>query len=271
MANLPSTSVIGKMSIKNQWIVALSLAISIMVIGFITLDRVSVTIFEPRVVVGSDTIRPLHSTLWTWPVQDPSTLQYQAIGEFVGPYYACQTFLSRHSNLYHIEVMLFDYGRKNTGDLIFHLRLKPNASQDIITMTLDPSLVKDHSYYPITFSPISDSAGRSYAFCLEAPGADLVNSVTAMGFLYDTYPDGKAIFHGMWGKGIGVRDLDFRLGYKPVMSVWQKLALLSQRLPQSKPLLCGSLWLYILLGIAYLVLLYLLFVNTIKQSANDSS
>ena len=83
--------------------------------------------------------------------------------------------------------------------------------------------------------------------------------------LTDTYPDGKAILRDMWGKKAGVQDLDFRLGYR--LSARAKLDLIASSLPQYRPFWVGKLWFYVLLGIIYLTMLYLVLLQVIPPQA----
>jgi hypothetical protein len=98
----------------------------------------------------------------------------------------------------------------------------------------------------------------------------LDNSITAIGTLENTYTDGKAVFREMWGQGIGVRDLDFRLGYD--LSLTGKLAVFARRLPAYKPFMFGAGWFYSLLGVVYLALISLtlsLFVHRAVPRHDD--
>ena len=186
------------------------------------------------------------------------------IGELVASSRVCQTFVAEYPGLSRIEVILLDYGRQNTGPFFFHLRSTPDARRDMVTLTHDASSVKNHDYHVFAFPPLADSAGRSYSFCLEAPSAELQNSITALGTLADVYPAGEAIFYEMWGRRAGVHDLDFRLGY--TLSFSQKLAALSDRLTAYKPFLCGDGRFYAWLVATCLVLLYLLFLKMVRGS-----
>jgi hypothetical protein len=186
------------------------------------------------------------------------------IGELVGSSQACQTFIAEYPGLSCVEVRLLDYGRQNLGPFTFHLCAAPGESRDIVTLTHDASSVRSGDYYAFEFPPLPDSAGRSYRFCLEAPDAVLLNSITVQGTLEDAYPAGEATFREMWGQSAGVRDLVFRLGY--TLSFSQKLAALAERLTEYKPFLCGDWRFYVLLFALYPSLLYLLFFRMMRRS-----
>ena len=184
-----------------------------------------------------------------WSVSD----EHEGVGELVATARACQTFVARYDDLNRIDVMLADYNRRNSGPFIFYLRNAIDDEQNIASLTQDASTVKGTAYYSFEFAPLPDSAGRSLVFCLEAPQAELHNSITIAGVLRDTYAGGQAVFRDMWGADAGVQDLDFRLGYD--LAFGNKLIVLTDRLTQYKPFICGDWRFYALLGIVYLALL----------------
>jgi hypothetical protein len=177
------------------------------------------------------------------------------IGELASTSRVCQTFVAEYEGLSQVHVKLDHYDRQNTGSFVLYIRTKPDDVQDLRTLTHDAAQVEKEAYHLFEYPPIHDSAGRSYCFCLEAPDAQLDNSITAIGTLENTYTDGKAVFREMWGQGIGVRDLDFRLGYD--LSLTGKLAVFARRLPAYKPFMFGAGWFYSLLGVVYLALISL--------------
>lgn len=187
----------------------------------------------------------------------PATGKRTGIGELVGTSQVCQTFLSEYSQLAQVEVAFATFDRQNIGTLIFVLHSAQGAPQDIVTLSLDISQIKDNKYHSFVFPPRADSAGKTYVFCLEAPDVDLASAITPIGILQDVYPDGQASFRDMWGESAGVQDLDFRIGY--TFSFSQKPGVLADRITRYKPFLCGDWRFYVLLVIVYLVLLYGLF------------
>ena len=190
------------------------------------------------------------------------------LGNLVATSRACQTFVAQYDGLSQIRILLYDYGRKNSGPFYFYLRKAPDAAENIVSLTDDASEVDNNVHHTFEFPPIKDSAGRSYAFCLEAPEAPLDSSITAKGFWDDWYPEGEAVLRDMWGGDVGVQDLDFHLGYR--LSLWDKLRILSERLVANKPFLCGARWFYVVLGVTYLVLLYGLFVKVMPAGNPDT-
>ncbi len=187
----------------------------------------------------------------------PETGKRTGLGELVGTAQVCQTFVAEYAQLAQVEVVFSTFDRQNVGTLTFVLRTSSDVPNDIVTIAQDISLLKNLEYYSFSFPPIVDSAGKTYAFCLEAPGVDLASSVTPLGIKHDTYPDGQVTFRDMWGEEAGVRDLDFRVGY--TWSFSQKLLVLSDQLTRQKPFLLGNWGFYAFLIITYLILLYILF------------
>ena len=181
------------------------------------------------------------------------------IGDLVASSRVCQTFVSEYNGLAQIEVVLHTMERETRGPFHFYLRTTPDAPEDLVALAHDAAEVENDVYRVFEFPSIRDSGGQSYVFCLEAPMAEQKRSITVIGTLEDRYPDGEATFREMWGGAAGIQDLDFRLVYH--LSWWQKLVALSERVTANKPFLCGAPWFYALLGIAYLALLYALFLK----------
>ena len=187
----------------------------------------------------------------------------EGIGELVATSRVCQTFVAQHGNLSQVKVKLSTFGRSNTGPFFFHLYASADPAHALFTHTPDAYDVVDFHYHVFPFAPIRDSAGRSYRFCLEAPEAGVLNSITAIGNLSNTYPHGQATFRDMWGQAAGVLDLDFHLGYR--LPIWKQLAVSLERLASHKSLLYGDKRLHALLGVAYLALLYGFFARFVAK------
>ncbi len=190
-----------------------------------------------------------------------------SVGELVASTEVGQTFTAEYPGLSLVEVRLATYARENTGPVIFHLRAFPDATEDLFTFTLDAADVEDNAFYRFEFPPIRDLADRSFYFFLEAPEAEPDNGITVWGAIKDFYPDGEAVLEGL--EGNGVHDLTFRLGYDPPLAV--KADILLDNLAANKPSLWGDRWFYVLLALAYLPLLYALFVRVIGSFAGEGS
>ena len=231
----------------KRWLVALASIACMAVIGSIDGARVPVVPVRPS---------PVPHT----PAQ---------MGELVATSRVCQSFVAQYDGLTRVEVQLTDQGREASGAFYFHLRTAPDADRALVSLTHDASEVSRDVYHVFDFSPIEGSAGRSYAFCLEAPEAELASSITAIGTSEDWYPEGEANFRDMWVEEGGVPDLDFRLGYR--LSLREELAVLSERLVANKPLVCGARWFYAAIGIAYITLLYALLARSVPAREGDVS
>ena len=186
----------------------------------------------------------------------------QVVGELVASATIGQTFVAEYPGLSRVEVKLATYARRNSGPLIFHLRAAPNATEDVVTLTLDAAEIEDNAYHSFDFPPIRDSAGHTFYFYLETPEAEPDNAITAWGTTEDAYPDGKAVLRDV--PGHGVHDLTFRLEYNPTW--WQTIEIVLGLLADHKPSVWGNPWFYVLLGVSYLLLLYAFFVQ-VAQSA----
>jgi hypothetical protein len=189
------------------------------------------------------------------------------MGELVATSRVCQTFVAQHDGLARLEVLLTDQGREASGPFHFYLRTVPDADQDLVSLTHDASEVDNDVYHVFEFPPIQGSGGQRYSFCMEAPEAELEGSITAMGTAEDWYPEGEATLRDMWVEAGGVQDLDFRLGYR--LSLRERGVALSDRLVAGRPFLCGAKWFYALLGMTYLILLYVLLSRSVPAREND--
>ncbi len=166
-----------------------------------------------------------------------------------------------------IEVRFATYDRQNSGPFTFSLRTPDGKT--LIAITHDASTVKPLAYHVFEFPPLDHSAGQRYQFCLEAPLAELVSAVTAVGFLAETYPEGQAMLTDIWGDAAGVKDLDFRIGYTP--SGRERLRILASRLAHNKPFWTGRGSFYALLAILYLSLLYVLFFKLARLKTSNQN
>lgn len=174
------------------------------------------------------------------------------VGEIQASVTVGQTFIAEYDGLSRVEVYLATYARHNTGPLVFHLRADPCSGADLVTATFDAEEVADNSYHVFEFSPIRSSGGCLYCFFLEAPEATPGNAITVWGAREDAYAEGEAILDGLGERR--VHDLTFRLGYE--LTALDKVAVFLERLAVNKPSLWGDERLYVFLGVAYLVLLY---------------
>ena len=170
-------------------------------------------------------------------------------GELYGDAQFGQTFVASHSDLFRIDVVMSTYGRRNTHDVIFHLKEDMASPTDLVSITLNASKVRDQAWQSFTFPPISDSAGKAYYFYLESPESEPGDAVTVMGREGDPYPEGQAFVNGQPAPG----DMAFRAIYK--ITWQQKIDLVLEGLTANKPSILGSRGFYILITALYVILL----------------
>jgi glycosyltransferase involved in cell wall biosynthesis/SAM-dependent methyltransferase len=101
-----------------------------------------------------------------------TTLDHKEVfqtGELTGQNCIGQTFVARSNNLHRIDVLISTFGRRNTGDVILHLRESPAASDDLAIVRVNASLLLDNSYCHFVFEPQVASRHKSYYFRLDSP------------------------------------------------------------------------------------------------------
>lgn len=182
-------------------------------------------------------------------VAEGNSIAHGAPGELQSDVQFGQTFVASHPDLYRIDVMMSTYGRRNTHDVIFHLKEGLDAQTDILSITFNASDVRDERWQSFTFPPIPDSAGRSFYFYLESPASELGNAVSVMGRNDDLYPGGQGFINNHPTPG----DMTFRIFYR--MSLKQKTNWVLESLSAHKPSVWGSKKFYTLLAILYVLLL----------------
>lgn len=170
-------------------------------------------------------------------------------GELYGGAHFGQTFVASHPDLFRIEVVMSTYGRRNTHNVIFHLKEDVASQTDLVSITLNANDVRDEAWQSFSFPPMPDSAGKSFYFYLESPESEPGNAVTVMGREGNPYPGGQAFVSGQPVPG----DMAFRVNY--AISWQQKIELVLEGLTANKPSIWGSRCFYILLAVLYVILL----------------
>ena len=107
-----------------------------------------------------------------------------------------QSFECLRDNLYRIDLGTATYARANSAPLLFHLRSDPQASTDIISVTIPGPEIQNERPTSITFPPLADSQGKSYYFYLESPEAVPGDAITLYANAHDQYADGVAYVNG---------------------------------------------------------------------------
>jgi hypothetical protein len=186
-------------------------------------------------------------TLYYWP---PAKIQ-----EVTGEKTLGQTFIAALPDLYRIDVMLFDAGQRgNTRKVTFHLREGLDNPTDKFSVVFDASQVKGSQWYTFEFPALADSANKSYYFYFSSPEATEEGAIGVAGVQQDVYPGGLAYINTTPTSA----DLTFRTYYAGIGPI-QKLSILPKRLTQNRPSLWGKNSWYVILGIAYLLVMTLLY------------
>ncbi len=189
-------------------------------------------------------------------IQPPPTgqrMRETIVGELLAGSSAGQTFLPTSESLYAIDVQFGDFLRHNHGPVVFHLKRSPSDPQDLVTLTVDASDLREGVFHRFEFAPLAGVVGKPLYFYLEAPEAQTGNAITVFGTVQDTYADGYAFLANLPYHS-GIHDLTFQLDYKQGLQ-WS-LSELWNRLAAHKPWPLGTRAWYPALGAAYLVLLF---------------
>lgn len=133
----------------------------------------------------------------------------QPVGEIYGGMKVGQTFYSPLPNMNEIDVILATYARSNSKDVIFHLRNSPDSKIDIETITVNARQIRDNTYHKFKFSPIKDSANKSYYFFIESPDSVPGDAITLWSSNGDSYSAGTEYFNSI----SVARDLTFNVYY----------------------------------------------------------
>ncbi len=161
----------------------------------------------------------------------------QTIGELTGKGRIGQSFVAQHDHLCRIDVLVGAYDRRNTRDVIFHLRASPTSTSDLATVQVNASLLADNDYASFVFEPQPDSRGKSYYFCVESPESAPGDAITLWVYCDVNLPDtklyrgnhsisGQLIFglycvDDRWGE-VGERPLQYDLAHVP--TPWRQLS-----------------------------------------------
>ena len=107
-----------------------------------------------------------------------------------------QTFVSERDNLYRIDLSTATFARTNSALVIFHLKEAPGSATDIRSIALPGSAIQNERTTTFLFSPLPDSAGKSFYFSIESPEARPGNAITVYANNYDQYSGGTAYRNG---------------------------------------------------------------------------
>ncbi len=153
----------------------------------------------------------------------------QTIDHYLGPPLAAsavlgQTFQMDCNGLNRIEVTLGVFNNRHNQPVTFYLATDTSAQEILFSETFDGNSVRDYQKKRFSFSPIADSAGRTYFFFITSPTSTLENAITARGYAdipLDRYPAGSA-FAGQL-ELLQQLEADFAFEASCEMSLWDKV------------------------------------------------
>lgn len=186
------------------------------------------------------------------------------VGEIYGRKKVGQTFRAQHDHLTAIEVLMGIYNRKNTGELIFHLKGQGEDMTDLYHSRIDMLKIRDNQYHRFKFPEVKNSRGRKYSFYLEAPNARRGNAITIWSNgKEDKYREGTKIIDGEKIEG----DLVFKTIYvvKPLKKINLFLGEITQNKPSplnKKSFYVGIIILFVLTCSLFLTYITRVFVET---------
>jgi hypothetical protein len=139
----------------------------------------------------------------------------RTLGELAGRRRIGQSFVARRDNLHRIDVLISTHGRRNTRDVIFHLKESPSANDDLATVRLNTSLLANCSYACFVFEPQTASCGRSFYFSIESPESVRGDAIAPWAYRQVDLPEAKLYQNGRTTDGqliFGTYYLDDQLG-----------------------------------------------------------
>jgi hypothetical protein len=89
-----------------------------------------------------------------------------------------QRFLCPRDGLSGIRVEVGTFGRRNTSELVLHLRTHPGAPHDLYALRVAAHKLRDGETLTMRFPPIRPSANRWLYFVAESPDGVPGDSVT---------------------------------------------------------------------------------------------
>jgi glycosyltransferase involved in cell wall biosynthesis len=163
----------------------------------------------------------------------------QTLGELTGKRRIGQSFVARRDGLHRIDVLVGTYGRRNTRDLILHLKESPTAGYDLATVRINACLLPDNHYAHFIFDPQPESRDKSYYFYLESPNSVPGDAVTLWAYGDVDLADARLYQNGRFCDGqliFGLFYMDDRVGEvgeRPLLRQWGRPKTLWQQLEKA--------------------------------------
>ena len=147
-----------------------------------------------------------------------------------------------------IEVLMGTFNRKNSGELIFHLKGQTGDIIDYHHSRLDMLNIKDNQYLRFKIPEINNSKDRKYFFYLEAPNAQPGNTITIWcNDEEDKYLEGTKIIDGEEMEG----DLVFKTIY--AVGLGEKIGLFLGEITRNKPSPLNKKLFYVVLIVFFIL------------------
>jgi hypothetical protein len=167
-----------------------------------------------------------------------------------------QSFVASQPGLYRVALLLAREGQTNRSPVVFHLREGAEATADLATVTINASHLEDvttmvrrpYAYQSFAFSPIPDSAGKTFYFWVESPQSPAEDPLLVRYQFGNVYPEGAMSIDGSAIDG----DLAFRVYY--TKGFLGNVALLLERLVEHRPFPWDNKAFYVAIFIIYLML-----------------
>ena len=185
-----------------------------------------------------------------------SQLLFDEMVEFHGPLKVGQSFVASRPGLCRVALLLARKGRTNRSPLVFHLREGAKATADLATVTINASHLEDvttmvrrpYVYQSFPFSPIPDSAGKTFYFWVESPQSPADDPFLVRYQAGDVYPEGAMSIENSSISS----DLTFKAYY--TKGSFGNVTLLLERLVEHRSFPWGNKAFYVAIFIVYLVL-----------------
>jgi glycosyltransferase involved in cell wall biosynthesis len=148
------------------------------------------------------------------------------LGEVVAGRRIGQSFTARRDNLHRIDLLVGTYRRRNTRDVVLHLKHSPEAPDDLATASINASLLADNAYASFIFEPLPDSAGKSYYLYVESPESVPGDAVTVWAYGHVDLTEAQRYENGRPAEGqllFGLFYADEQLGEvgeRPLLQGW---------------------------------------------------
>lgn len=171
-----------------------------------------------------------------------------ATGEIYGEKRVGQSFTAQHDHLMAIEVLMGTYNRKNTGELVFHIKRQTGDIIDYHNSRVHMRNIRDNRYFRFKIPEIKNSKGKKYLFYLEAPYAQPGNAITIWcNEKEDKYREGTKIINGEEMEG----DLVFKTIY--AVGLGGKIGLFLEEITRNKPSPLNKELIYVMLIVSFIL------------------